>query len=309
MILAPNKPHRALLLQSACCGETERMNASSNSNIAIPNITLNNDLIIPQVGLGVWQAAEGEEVETAVRSALESGYRLIDTAAIYGNEDGVGKAMKDSGVPREEIFLTTKLWNANHAYDDALKAFDESLAKLDSGYVDLYLIHWPLPMDGKFVEAWKALEKLYADKRVRAIGVSNFKPHHLDELLKEAQVTPAVNQIELHPLLQQKETRAYCDQHGIKVESYSPLMRGGESLENPVLVDLANKHGKSAAQVVLRWHLQSGLIVIPKSVTPHRIRENLNIFDFELSSEDMSAIEGLDSDQRIGADPDTAAFK
>ena len=183
-----------------------------NTSNQVPNITLNNGVIIPQVGLGVWQAAEGEEVESAVRLALETGYRLIDTAAIYGNEVGVGRAMKDSGVPREEIFLTTKLWNAHHAHDDALRAFDESLSKLDCETVDLYLIHWPLPMDGLFTQAWRAMEKLYAQKRVRAIGVSNFKPAHLDVLLREADIVPAINQIELHPMLQQRETRDYCAQ-------------------------------------------------------------------------------------------------
>jgi diketogulonate reductase-like aldo/keto reductase len=285
----------------------QRMNISNPEQI--PNLTLNNRLVIPQVGLGVWQAAEGEEVEVAVRSALQSGYRLLDTAAIYGNEVGVGRAMKDSGVRREEIFLTTKLWNANHAYDDALRAFDESLRKLNCGYIDLYLIHWPLPMEGKFTQAWKALEKLYLDKRVRAIGVSNFKPHHLDELLLQAQVVPSVNQIELHPMLQQTEARAYCQEHGIAVESYSPLMRGGEVIENPLIVAMAQKHGKTPAQVVLRWHVQSGFIVIPKSVNPGRIAENIALFDFELSAEEMQSIEQLDAGRRLGADPDTADFK
>lgn len=275
----------------------------------IPTVTLNNGVTIPQVGLGVWQAKEGSEVERAVRAALETGYRLIDTAAIYGNEAGVGKAIKASGLPREEIFITTKLWNANHAYDDALRAFDQSLNKLDCGYVDLYLIHWPLPMDGKFTQAWKALETLYNSKRVRAIGVSNFKPHHLEELLREAETVPAVNQIELHPLLQQQATRAFCAEHGIAVESYSPLMQAGEALEHPVIVQLAQTYGKTPAQVILRWHVQNGLIVIPKSVKPERISENLDLFDFELSASDMHAIEGMDQEQRIGADPDTANFK
>lgn len=285
------------------------MNPPNISPLTTPAITLNNGITIPQVGLGVWQAAEGEEVETAVLSALQSGYRLIDTAAIYGNEVGVGRAMKESGVAREEIFLTTKLWNANHAYDDALRAFDESLSRLDCGTIDLYLIHWPLPMEGQFTQAWKALEKLYSDGRVRAIGVSNFKPHHLDELLREAHIVPSVNQIELHPMLQQHETRAYCQEKGIAIESYSPLMRGGEVIENPLIVAMAQKHGKTAAQVVLRWHVQSGFIVIPKSVNPQRIRENFALFDFELSQEEMQAIAGLDAGRRLGADPDTAAFK
>ncbi len=279
------------------------------SNAGIPMVRLNNGVDIPQVGLGVWQANEGAEVEGAVRAALEVGYRLIDTAAIYGNEVGVGKAIKASGVPREEIFVTTKLWNAHHAYDAALRAFDESLRKLDCGYIDLYLIHWPLPMEGKFTQAWQALEELYANKQVRAIGVSNFKPHHLAELLNRATTVPAVNQIELHPLFQQRETRAYCAEHAIAVESYSPLMQGGEALEHPVITQLAEQYGKTPAQVILRWHVQSGLIVIPKSVNPHRIQENIALFDFELAPDDMQQIAGMDREQRISADPDTANFK
>ena len=279
------------------------------STATIPSITLNNGVVIPQIGLGVFQTKEGAEVERAVSAALEAGYRMIDTAAIYGNEVGVGRAIKASGIPREEIFITTKLWNANHAYQDALRAFDESLEKLDCGYIDLYLIHWPLPMEGKFTEAWKALEQIYADKRARAIGVSNFKPHHLEELLKGAEVVPAVNQIELHPFLQQRETRDACEQHGIIIESYSPLMQAGEALEHPVIAKLAEQHGKSPAQVILRWHIQNGFIVIPKSVRAQRIQENIALFDFELSDSDMQAIAGMDRGQRIGADPDTASFK
>jgi diketogulonate reductase-like aldo/keto reductase len=257
----------------------------------------------------VWQAEEGAEVERAVSAALEVGYRLIDTAAIYGNEAGVGKAIKVSGIPREEIFITTKLWNAHHAFDDALRAFDESMAKLDCGYVDMYLIHWPLPREGKFTEAWKAMEQLYRSQRVRAIGVSNFKPHHLDVLLQETETVPVVNQIELHPMLQQAETRAYCSERKIVVESYSPLMRGGDALEHPVIATLAKNHGKTPAQIILRWHVQNNLIVIPKSVNPNRIQENFVLFDFELSEQDMQAISGMDQGQRIGADPDTAHFK
>ncbi len=278
-------------------------------NTAVPKITLNNGVEIPQVGLGVFQTKEGAEVEQAVGAALEAGYRLIDTAAIYGNEAGVGRAIKASGLPREEIFITTKLWNAHHAYDAALRAFDESVRKLDSGYVDLYLIHWPLPMEGKFVEAWKALEKLYNDKCVRAIGVSNFTPRHLEELLKASETVPAVNQIELHPLFQQKETRAYCAERGIVIESYSPLMQAREALEHPVIANLSQKYGKTPAQVILRWHVQSGFIVIPKSARPERIRENLDIFDFELATDDIHEIEGMDQNRRIGADPETASFK
>lgn len=276
---------------------------------AIPTVTLNNGVAIPQLGLGVFQTREGAEVERAVSAAIETGYRLIDTAAIYGNEAGVGRAIKASGLPREEIFITTKLWNANHAHADALRAFDESLRKLDCGYVDLYLIHWPLPQEGKFTEAWRALEQIYGDGRARAIGVSNFKPAHLETLLRGAKTVPAVNQIELHPLLQQKETRAYCAERGIAVESYSPLMQAGEALDHPVVTKLARAHGKTPAQVILRWHVQSGLIVIPKSVRPERIRENFALFDFELSEDDMRAIAGMDRGKRIGADPDKAHFK
>ncbi len=279
------------------------------STAVVPMVTLNNGVQIPQVGLGVFQTKEGAEVERAVGAALEAGYRLIDTAAIYGNEVGVGKAIKASGLPREEIFITTKLWNAHHAYADALRAFDESLAKLDCGYIDLYLIHWPLPMEGKFTQAWKALEHIYESKRVRAIGVSNFKPHHLEELLNGVQTVPAVNQIELHPFLQQKETRAYCAEHGIAIEAYSPLMQAGEALEHPVIAQLAQNYGKTPAQVILRWHVQSGFIVIPKSVNPKRIQENIDLFDFELSDQDIHAINRMDRGQRIGADPDTASFK
>jgi len=279
------------------------------ANSAVPIITLNNGVQIPQVGLGVFQTKEGEEVERAVNVALEVGYRLIDTAAIYGNERGTGKAIKESGIPREDIFITTKLWNANHAYDAALRAFDESLEKLDCDYIDLYLIHWPLPMYGLYTEAWSALEKLYEDKRVRAIGVSNFKPHHLEELLKNAKVVPAVNQIELHPMLQQKETRAFCDEHGIVIESYSPLMQAGEAIEHPIIAKLAKKYGKTPAQLILRWHVQSGFVVIPKSIRAERIQENFDLFDFELSCEDMQSIETMDAGKRIGADPDTASFK
>lgn len=275
----------------------------------VPMITLNNGVEIPQVGLGVFQTKEGAEVERAVSDALEAGYRSIDTAAIYGNEVGTGNAIKASGIPREEIFITTKLWNANHAYDNALRGFEESLEKLDCGYIDLYLIHWPLPMYGLYTEAWSAMEKLYDDKRVRAIGVSNFKPAHLENLLKNARMVPTVNQIELHPLFQQKETRAFCAEHNIAIESYSPLMQAGEALEHPVIAKLAKAHGKTPAQVILRWHVQSGLIVIPKSVKAERIQENFDLFDFELSSEDMQAIETMDAGKRIGADPDTAAFK
>jgi diketogulonate reductase-like aldo/keto reductase len=269
-----------------------------------PTIILNNGVTIPQMGLGVFQSKEGGEVESAIRIALEAGYRHIDTAAAYHNEVGVGKAIKGSGLPREEIFVTTKLWNAHHAYEDALYAFDESLRKLDCGYIDLYLIHFPVPMAGKYTEAWRALETLYESNRVRAIGVSNFTPHHLETLLSEATVVPAVNQIELHPLFQQKETRPYCIAHGIAVESYSPLMEG-KILDHPGIVNLAQRYGVTPAQIILRWHVQSGFIVIPKSVKAERIQENIALFDFELSSPDMQRIDAMDCEQRVGVDPDS----
>lgn len=277
-------------------------------NAAVPMITLNNGLAIPQVGLGVFQAKEGAEVEQAVSMALEAGYRLIDTAAAYHNEAGVGRAIKASALPREDIFITTKLWNAHHAYENALHAFDISLEKLDCGYIDLYLIHFPLPMDGKFTQAWKALETLYDSKRVRAIGVSNFTRHHLEELLKGARTVPAVNQIELHPLFQQKVTRPYCAEHGIAVESYSPLMEG-KVLDHLIIANLAQSYRKTPAQVILRWHVQSGFIVIPKSTRRERIQENIALFDFELSEQDMQMIEGMDREQRVGVDPDTFDVK
>ena len=275
----------------------------------VPNIALNNGVAIPQLGLGVWQAKEGKEVENAVRCALENGYRLIDTAAAYSNEEGVGRAVKNSGVSREDVFVTTKLWNDSHAYDAALRAFDDSLKKLDCDYIDLYLIHWPLPTEGQFPEAWRALGKLYADQKVRAIGVSNFTPQHLEELKKTSDIIPAVNQIELHPKFQQKETRDYCEANGVAVESWSPLMRGGEAFEIPTIEKIARANDKTPAQIILRWHIQSDLIVIPKSVTPERIKENISVFDFSLSDEDMKSIAALDENHRTGADPNTADFK
>ena len=275
------------------------------SNPNVPTVTLNNGIEMPVLGLGVWKAEEGPEVEQAVLHALECGYRLIDTAAIYGNEAGVGKAIRESGVPREEIFLTTKLWTSDQGFDSAKRAFEASLERLGLDYVDLYLIHWPNPRGGKFVETWRAMEELYANTRMQAIGVSNFKPAHLEELLKTASVVPAVNQIELHPKLQQHETREYCAKQQIQVESYSPIMRADNLLNDPVLTALADKHQKTPAQIVLRWHVQSGLVAIPKSVTPARIEENISIFDFELEDEDMAKITAMNEDKRIGADPDT----
>jgi diketogulonate reductase-like aldo/keto reductase len=263
---------------------------------------------MPQLGLGVWQAKEGEEVESAVTTALECGYRLIDTATAYQNESGVGRAIKASGVPRDEIFITTKLWNGDHGYDKTLKAFELSMSKLGLDYLDLYLIHWPVPAQNKFVDSWKAFEKLYADKLVRAIGVSNFSQPHLEQLLQSTEVIPTVNQVELHPKMQQHKLRDFCAEHDIKVESWSPLMRGGEVLQDPVIIEIAKNHEATPAQVVIRWHIQSGLIVIPKSVHADRIKENFDVFKFELTDKEMRRIENMDAGKRIGPDPDTANF-
>ncbi|MGR3932865.1 aldo/keto reductase [Streptomyces sp. BRA346] len=270
----------------------------------VPFITLNNDVRIPQLGFGVWQIPD-DEAQVAVRNALDAGYRHIDTAAIYGNEEGTGKALAASGVARDEVFVTTKLWNSEQGYDSTLRAFDTSLTKLGLEYVDLYLIHWPLPEVDKYVDTWKAFEKIYADGRAKAIGLSNFHPAHTQRLLSEASVTPVIDQVELHPQLQQSELRAFNSRHNIATEAWSPLGQGKGLLEEPKLAEIAAKHGKSAAQVVLRWHLDLGNVVIPKSVTPSRIKENIDVFDFELDSEDLSAIGSLDSGNRLGPNPDT----
>lgn len=270
----------------------------------IPNIELNNGVQMPQLGLGVWEVRDGHDTEAAVATALQAGYRLIDTAKIYGNEASVGRAVRDSGLPRDEIFVTTKLWNADQGYDAALRAYDASLQRLGLDYVDLYLIHWPAPGRGKFVDSWRALEKLHADKRVRAIGVSNFKPHHLEELQPHWQIVPMVNQIELHPYAQQLESRQFCEEHDIAVEAYSPLQRGGELLDEAVISELADKYSKTPAQIILRWHIQENLIVIPKSVTPERIRDNINIFDFDIHEDDIELIRELNRDERVLTSPD-----
>ncbi|PJE93698.1 oxidoreductase [Streptomyces carminius] len=270
----------------------------------VPNIILNNGVRMPQLGLGVWQVAD-EEATSVVGHALASGYRSIDTAAAYRNERGTGKAITESGLPREDVFVTTKIWNHQQGYDSTLRTFDASLERLGLDYVDLYLIHWPAPALDKYVETWKAFEKLYADGRAKAIGVSNFKPTHLRRLMEETEIVPAVNQIELHPWFQQAEARAFHSEHGIATEAWSPLGQGKGLLDDPVLGTLARKHGRSPAQVVLRWHLQMDHLVIPKSVTPSRIDENIDVFDFTLDEDDMRQLAGLDSGNRLGADPDT----
>ncbi|WP_085567462.1 aldo/keto reductase [Streptomyces murinus] len=270
----------------------------------VPPIILNNGVEMPQVGFGVWQVPD-DEAERAVGTALEAGYRSIDTAAAYGNEEGTGRAIAASGLSREDIFVTTKLWNSDQGYDATLRAFDTSLGKLGLDHLDLYLIHWPLPARDTYVDTYKALEKLYADGRVRAIGVSNFLPEHLRRLAEETSVIPAVNQIELHPHLQQHAAREYHAEQGIRTEAWSPLGQGKGLLEVPAIVAIAQKHNRTPAQVVLRWHVQQGTIVIPKSVTPSRIKENIEVFDFSLDAEDLAAIGALNEDRRIGPDPAT----
>ena len=266
-------------------------------------VTLHNGVKMPWFGLGVFQVSEGEEVYNSVKWALEHGYKSIDTAKAYRNEEGVGKAIRDSGIPREELFITTKVWNKDQGYEETLQAFEGSMERLGLDYLDLYLIHWPLPKLNKYKETWKALEKLYKEGRIRAIGVSNFKEHHLDDLLSEAEVVPMVNQVEFHPHLQQNSLRDYCKKHQIQLEAYSPLKQG-RLLDEPILKEIADRHGKNTAQVVLRWDLQSEVVTIPKSVKKQRIEDNADIFDFELSEEEMQQINSMNKDERIGSDPD-----
>jgi 2,5-diketo-D-gluconate reductase A len=266
-------------------------------------VKLNNGVTMPQLGFGVWQVPDAEAT-TAVAEALKAGYRSIDTAAAYGNEAGTGAAIAQSGVDRADVFVTTKLWNDDHGHDNTLRAFDQSLTKLGLDVLDLYLIHWPTPARDTYVDTWKAFVELQKEGRVRAIGVSNFQPAHLRRLIDETGVVPAVNQIELHPYLQQDEARAFHAEHGIQTEAWSPLGQGGELLSDPVVTKIALAHGKSPAQVVLRWHLQLGNVVIPKSVTPSRIRENIDVFDFELPDAEIELLSTLDRGGRIGPDPD-----
>jgi 2,5-diketo-D-gluconate reductase A len=269
----------------------------------VPVIKLNNGVEIPQLGLGVFQVPNAETAQ-AVTTALEAGYRSIDTAKIYDNERGVGEAVRASGLAREELFLTTKLWNDEHGSDATLKALDDSLSRLGTDYVDLYLIHWPVPSQDRYVETWKAFEKIASDGRARAIGVSNFPQRHLQRLLDETGTVPAVNQVELHPDLAQSELRGFHAEHGIATEAWSPLAQGG-LLAAESLVALGEKYGKTPAQIILRWHLQIGNIVIPKSVTPERIRGNIDVFDFELADDDLAVIGELDAGKRLGPDPET----
>jgi diketogulonate reductase-like aldo/keto reductase len=269
---------------------------------AVPSLAMNNGIQIPQLGFGVF-LIPAEETEKAVSEALSAGYRLIDTAQGYRNEEGVGAAMASAGVQRDELFITTKLTNSEQGYDKALRAFDESMNKLGIDVLDLFLIHWPQPMFDQYVETWRAFERLLADGRVLSIGVSNFEIEHLERLLAETDVTPAVNQVELHPEFPQEELREFHAEHGILTESWGPLGQGKGLLENPHIVDVARRSARTPGQVVLRWHIQLGNVVIPKSVNPGRIRENIDIFDFELDESDMQAIEQVRTGRRLGADP------
>ena len=266
--------------------------------------TLNDGVKMPWLGLGVWKTKEGEEVIQSVKSAIAAGYRSIDTAAIYGNEEGVGQAIRESGVSRDELFITTKVWNDDQGYEKTLQAFETSRKKLGLDIVDLYLVHWP--GKDKYLDTWKALIHLQKEGLVRSIGVSNFQIRHLQHIIEETGVVPVVNQVELHPLLSQKELLGYARENQIVLEAWSPLMQG--NLDQPVLAQIAEKYGKTTAQVILRWDIQNGVIVIPKSIKEHRIRENAGIFDFELSAEDMAAIDGLNQNKRFGSNPDEVLF-
>lgn len=270
-------------------------------------LALHDGARIPQVGLGVWQTPNNEAAP-AVKAALEAGYRHVDTAAVYENEEGVGEGMRQSGLARADIFLTTKLWNTEQGYEQTLKAFDASLKRLGTDYVDLYLIHWPSAHRGLFVDTWKAFVKLQEEGRAKSIGVSNFYPEHVEKIVAETGVVPVINQIELHPDFQQREARAFHEKHKIATQSWSPLGQG-KLLGHPLIGEIARKLGRTPAQVIIRWHIDNGLVVIPKSVTPSRIVENFKVFDFKLSAEDLAKLNTLDdAGARIGPDPKTATF-
>lgn len=272
----------------------------------IPTVTLNNGVSMPQLGFGVFQVP-ADDAEKVVSQALEAGYRSIDTAAIYGNEKGVGRAISSSGLPREELFITTKLWNSEQGKDSTPRAFEASLGRLGLDYLDLYLVHWPVPAKAAYIDTWHALQEIYAAGQTRAIGVSNFTATHLRKLFLATEVVPALNQVELHPWFPQSELRAFHDEHQMRTEAWSPLGQGGELLAESTLRAVADKHGVTPAQVVLRWHLDLGNVVIPKSVTPERIRSNIEVFGFELDEGDLAQISGLDRDKRLGPDPETFA--
>lgn len=270
---------------------------------------LHNGVKMPWLGLGVFKVEEGQELINAVKTAITHGYRSVDTAAIYGNEVGVGQgireAVKETGIAREDLFITSKVWNSELGYASTIAAYEESLTKLGLDYLDLYLIHWPVA--GKYKEAWRALETLYKEGRVKAIGVSNFQIHHLEDLMKDAEIKPMVNQVEYHPRLTQKELSGFCRKQDIQLEAWSPLM-AGQLLDNTDLQEIADKYGKSIAQVILRWDLQNGVITIPKSTKEHRIAENSTVFNFELTADDMKRIDSLNQNHRVGPDPDNFDF-
>ncbi|MGI8701688.1 MAG: aldo/keto reductase [Nocardioidaceae bacterium] len=271
--------------------------------LSIPQLSLHDGGSIPQVGFGVFQIPE-DETFAAVTSALAAGYRHLDTAKIYGNEKAVGRAMAESGLPREDIFLTTKCWNEDQGHDSALAAVDASLERLGTDYLDLYLIHWPMPKRDLYVDTWRAFEKIHADGKARHIGVSNFLVPHLQRLMDETDTVPVINQIELHPWLQQEELRAFHAEHDIRTEAWSPIAQGGDYLESPTLVEVAERHDVTPAQVILRWHLDLGNVIIPKSVNPDRMAANLDLFDLQLDDEDSARIAKLDEGTRTGPDPD-----
>ncbi|MFF2154628.1 aldo/keto reductase [Paenibacillus chitinolyticus] len=271
--------------------------------------TLHNGVKMPWLGLGVFKVEEGPELVEAVKTAIKNGYRSIDTAAVYGNEEGVGQGIREglaeTGLSREDLFVTSKVWNADQGYESTLQALEVSLKKLGLDYLDLYLIHWPV--QGKYKDTWRALEAIYESGKARSIGVSNFHVHHLQDLLQDAKINPMVDQVEFHPCLTQEELRAYCREQGIQFEAWSPLMQG-ELLDNEVLKSIADRHGKSVAQIILRWDLQNGVVTIPKSTKEHRIIENASVFDFELTADEMSRISALNENRRVGPDPDNFDF-
>jgi methylglyoxal/glyoxal reductase len=271
--------------------------------------TLSNGVKMPWFGLGVFKVEEGPELVNAVKFAIKQGYRSIDTASIYGNEEGVGQAIREAmteyGIKRDELFITSKVWNSDLGYESTITAYETSLKKLGLDYLDLYLVHWPV--EDKYIEAWRALETIYKEGKVKAIGVSNFQVHHLEKILKDTEIKPMVNQVEYHPRLTQAEVKAFCDNNGIQFEAWSPLMQG-ELFDNPLLKELADKYNKTVAQIILRWDLQNGVVTIPKSTKEHRIIENSNLFDFELTTEDMDKISSLNENYRVGPDPDNIDF-
>ncbi|MHC2833126.1 aldo/keto reductase [Bacillus albus] len=271
--------------------------------------TLHNGVEMPWFGLGVFKVEDGPELVEAVKSAIKAGYRSIDTAAIYGNEKAVGEGIregiKEAGISREDLFITSKVWNSDQGYETTLAAYEESLKKLELDYLDLYLVHWPV--EGKYKDTWRALETLYKEERVRAIGVSNFQVHHLQDVLAGAEIKPMINQVEYHPRLTQKELQAFCKEQGIQMEAWSPLMQG-QLLDNETLQEIAHKHGKTTAQIILRWDLQNEVVTIPKSTKEQRIIANADIFNFELTKEDMEKIDALNENHRVGPDPDNFDF-